>query len=191
MLLVNVAFAGIAGGGLAVGVLWLIHHDLTYPRLTLVLVVLIAVLAVLATAALQADGVAQPDPREPVPPPPPPDVRQPEPWFSSAARGQTVAKPVPTPTFTPAPAVPQPQPEPSGPPTVDEYELPGARRAKADRVRRVVQCPSCGDFAVDLYRTPPSFVFTCRRCEHRWTWAPGQPWPATVVRPSVPSTRPI
>lgn len=197
MLLVNVAFGGLAGGGLALGVLWLWHQDLAHLRWMLFLVVLVAVLGVLATAALQSDGGGHPEPvRSPLPPGPPPSGDpEVEPWYSSASRAAAEASsapsPTPLPTFTPPPPAMAPEPEQPGPPPApDEYELPGPRRPKAERVRRVVQCPACGDFAVDLYRTPPSFVFTCRRCDHRWEWAPGHPWPTTIVRPSVPSTRP-
>jgi hypothetical protein len=50
---------------------------------------------------------------------------------------------------------------------------------------RIVQCPRCGDFAVDLRHQAPGFAFGCRRCEHEWRWAPGTPWPVTVVRPRL------
>jgi hypothetical protein len=190
MLLVNVAFGGLAGGAFALGVLWLWHAGLSRPGWMMLLVVLVAALGVFAAGALQSDGGHPEPPRPPVPPGRGPGAPEPEPWYSSTTRNPPVAAPAPKPTFAPLPPAPQPEPEPPVPPAVDEYELPGARRAGAGRVRRVVQCPSCGDFGVDLYRTPPSFVFTCRRCDHRWQWAPGQPWPATVVRPPVPSSRP-
>ena len=50
---------------------------------------------------------------------------------------------------------------------------------------RVVQCPRCGDFRVDVGQREPGFAFTCKRCGHHWRWEPGSAWPTTVVRPRV------
>ncbi len=50
-------------------------------------------------------------------------------------------------------------------------------------VTRIVQCPRCGDFRVDVRQQDSGFAFTCRRCAHPWQWRPGAAWPPTVVRP--------
>ncbi len=62
---------------------------------------------------------------------------------------------------------------------------------------RVVQCPRCGDFAVDQEQQRIGYAFRCRGCRHPWRWQPGAAWPVTVVRPrlarhepTAPSRRP-
>jgi len=50
-------------------------------------------------------------------------------------------------------------------------------------VARVVQCPPCGDFRVDVRQRGDCFTFSCRHCSHSWQWSPGSPWPPTIVRP--------
>jgi hypothetical protein len=46
---------------------------------------------------------------------------------------------------------------------------------------RVVQCPRCGSFQIDVTRLAGGFSFRCRTDEHAWQWQPGRAWPATVV----------
>jgi hypothetical protein len=46
---------------------------------------------------------------------------------------------------------------------------------------RVVQCPRCGSFQIDVTRVAGGFSFRCRTDEHAWQWRPGRAWPATVV----------
>lgn len=49
------------------------------------------------------------------------------------------------------------------------------------RSARVVQCPRCGAFRVDVQHTGAGYAFRCRVDDHAWTWQPGTAWPATVV----------
>jgi hypothetical protein len=46
---------------------------------------------------------------------------------------------------------------------------------------RVVQCPRCGSFQIDVTRLAAGYSFRCRTDEHAWQWQPGRAWPATVV----------
>jgi hypothetical protein len=48
----------------------------------------------------------------------------------------------------------------------------------------IAQCPRCGDFRIDAARHGSDYAFRCRneRCGNNWTWTPGTPWPAVVVR---------
>jgi hypothetical protein len=69
-----------------------------------------------------------------------------------------------------------------------ERALPGQPDVPVDLstysgVARVVQCPACGDFRVDVRQQDDCFAFTCRHCSHSWQWSTGSPWPPTVVRP--------
>jgi hypothetical protein len=54
---------------------------------------------------------------------------------------------------------------------------------------RVVQCPRCGGFRLDVRQQEPGFAFTCRTCGHPWQWSPGSAWPAGVVRPGCADGR--
>jgi hypothetical protein len=184
LLLVKVAAASLLGGLLAVGTLWILKGSLVRLRIILLLVVLVAVLIVLALSALMSDRQASAPPaprtagprRHPASLPDQTTRRAPVPDRRAA---RTEEAPGPLPTFSPPPraleAVVRPR-------TVEEYPVPGVR-AEASAVRRIVQCPRCGDFGIELHRGPASFAFTCRRCAHAWQWRPGRPWPATVVRP--------
>lgn len=53
----------------------------------------------------------------------------------------------------------------------------------------LVQCPRCGDFAVDVGRPGRGFTFACDACGYRWQWEPGSPWPDTLVRPHLRDRR--
>jgi hypothetical protein len=46
---------------------------------------------------------------------------------------------------------------------------------------RVVQCPRCGSFQIDVTSLAGGYSFRCRTDEHAWQWQPGRAWPATVV----------
>jgi hypothetical protein len=74
---------------------------------------------------------------------------------------------------------------PPGRKPADRAAGPAPDRLDPAATTRVVQCPRCGDFAVDVRHEAPGFAFGCRRCEHAWRWAPGTPWPVTVVRPRL------
>ncbi|MEX5716970.1 hypothetical protein [Geodermatophilus maliterrae] len=195
LLLLRVAGASLAGGLTAVVALRVLDGDLARPRLLLLLVLLVTVLSVLASAALVSDrgapGRRGGSPARPVPRPVGPfpalpaasaplSDRRYDPTGREHARpGPAPALPSGLPVFTP------PEPAPArtvSPPAYETHPVPGAARA-AGAVRRVVQCPGCGDFGVDLRRQAAVFAFTCRRCAHTWQWSRGSPWPATVVRP--------
>lgn len=45
---------------------------------------------------------------------------------------------------------------------------------------RIVQCPACGEFRIDVTHVPGGFAFRCRADDHQWEWQSGMPWPATV-----------
>lgn len=90
------------------------------------------------------------------------------------------------PAVSPVPAVPEPDLRPG---EHDEYDVPGVRRSRPRPVRRVVQCPRCGSFDVDLHPEGRSVAFACRACPHTWTWAAGMPWPTTIVRPTAATDR--
>jgi hypothetical protein len=64
-------------------------------------------------------------------------------------------------------------------------ELPSLDRLDPAAAARIVQCPRCGDFAVDLTHEHPGFAFRCHRCQHTWRWTPGTAWPVSVVRPRL------
>ncbi|MDT3446177.1 hypothetical protein [Pseudofrankia sp. BMG5.37] len=46
---------------------------------------------------------------------------------------------------------------------------------------RVVQCPRCGAFRIDVRHLDTGYAFRCRVDGHEWTWRPGTAWPLTVV----------
>jgi hypothetical protein len=51
---------------------------------------------------------------------------------------------------------------------------------------RLVQCPCCASFKLQLILRPPIFDFGCLSCGHRWSWQRGAMWPRTVLRPFRP-----
>jgi hypothetical protein len=152
----------------------------------IIAIMLAAAVAVpLAATALRPDPTVPPASR-PAPPPAParaaappapvparaaaPAAPTPRQWYDQPAA--TVAVPVrPDTWWDAAPRAAEPE---QGEPPPDPAE-----RA----VTRVVQCPACGDFAVDLRQRDAGFAFECRGCGHGWQWRPGTPWPAAVVRP--------
>ncbi|SDD47705.1 hypothetical protein SAMN05660690_4310 [Geodermatophilus telluris] len=194
LLLLRVAAASLAGGLSAVVVLWVAEDGLPQPGVLLALVLLVTVLSVLASAALVSDRRSPGPPAgSPVPPVPHPAAPRPAPpalppapalpsgrRYDPAGGGPGRAAPAPAlPVFTPPKPVPV---RAASPPTWETHPVPGAAR-DAGAVRRLVQCPRCGDFGVEARRRAAVFAFTCRRCAHTWQWGRGSPWPATVVRP--------
>ncbi len=45
---------------------------------------------------------------------------------------------------------------------------------------RIVQCPRCGGFWIDVAHSPPGYTFGCDSCGKKWDWHSDQPWPATI-----------
>jgi hypothetical protein len=127
-----------------------------------------------ASAAGHAAPAADPEP-------PPVSVAVPvpgSPWWEAASAG-----PAGTTSSPGAGSAGAPQPATSG------WDERGAAAAGSvdeppdPAVTRVVQCPRCGDFGVDVRQRAPGFAFACTRCGHPWRWEPGAAWPTTVVRP--------
>lgn len=48
---------------------------------------------------------------------------------------------------------------------------------------QIVSCVACGEFAVDVWRTGTALRFRCQHCQHLFSWARGEPWPAWKVDP--------
>lgn len=213
-LLVKVVGAAVMGSGLAGAGLVIIGGVRLEAAVALALaVVLLCVLAVgwLQGRAGSAAPLRRRDPHDPYqgsyesrrppnasPPQRPlaPSPRQPEApaetspaWYVNAARDSAQRSP----SRTAAGAPPASQPlvlddaESNGQPgSVEELHVPG----RGGSVRRIVQCPRCADFGVDVWSERAGFSFVCRRCRHRWQWAPGNPWPPTVVRPAATHAAP-
>jgi hypothetical protein len=204
LLLIKVAAASTVGGLMAMLVLW--YDD----RLALLAVVLVVALAAVlfcvmvvntfrpeplararpvreqpgcAPAAYPPQLMTGPQhPPSPIAAPPPPfePVHN---WFDDAARdaaaNQRAASPV-------VGQVAQVSPEPEGNgvvPRVEEYPVRGSTAA----VRRVVQCPRCAGFDLDVREETGAFTFGCQSCRHIWRWTPGTPWPPTIARPALGS----
>jgi hypothetical protein len=72
---------------------------------------------------------------------------------------------------------------PAPAPSLEDYQ---AHRAL------IAQCPHCGDFRIDVSSAGPNYSFRCRNshCGNTWTWTPGSPWPAVVVRRNLPGSAP-
>ncbi len=71
-------------------------------------------------------------------------------------------------------------------PAADTHAITPARPVPRDLAAlrdaaRVVQCPRCGAFRIDVRHTSAGYAFRCRVDGHEWTWQPGTAWPATVV----------
>jgi hypothetical protein len=45
---------------------------------------------------------------------------------------------------------------------------------------RIVQCPYCGDFWIDVAHSSSGYTFGCHSCGEKWDWRPSEPWPATI-----------
>jgi hypothetical protein len=45
---------------------------------------------------------------------------------------------------------------------------------------RIVQCPHCGGFWIDIVHSSAGYTFRCHSCGKKWDWQPSEPWPATI-----------
>lgn len=45
---------------------------------------------------------------------------------------------------------------------------------------RIVQCPHCGGFWIDVAHSSSGYTFGCHSCGKKWDWQPGEAWPATI-----------
>ena len=45
---------------------------------------------------------------------------------------------------------------------------------------RIVQCPHCGGFWIDVAHSSSGYTFGCHSCGEKWDWQPGESWPATI-----------
>ena len=214
--LVVVATAALVGG-LAAMLVLAFRNALPQPGIMLFVVLVVTVLAVLALATWQTSPRRRawppPDPR-PYRPGTPPQVG---PWTSPprtpSSEGPVfsldrtwpsrpdwydeddevavpaLAAPAALPPISPTPP-PAPPPD-DRPARCEEFVVPGAPRPSEPAVRRIVQCPECGDFEVDLHSAGDDrLAFSCLRRGHRWTWERGTPWPTTVIRPAAAPVRP-
>ena len=179
-LLVQVALAALAGGLLAALVLAGLRTIDNKPALVLIVLaaVVFCVLAVASRPPAPSRSSAPARPNAPAPPPRPAAFS----WSQAPATGNGHA--TPSWSAAPAPEV-QPAPEPSLPIATAAVSVRDGRRlpVPAAGTTRVVQCPRCGDFAVEVGPRAPGFAFRCRCCGHEWRWAPGVAWPVSVVRP--------
>ena len=178
-LLVQVALAALAGGLLAALVLAGLRTIDNKPAL--VLIVLAAVVfCVLAVASRPPAPSPSSAPARAHAPPPQPAAFS---WSQTPATGNGYATPSWSPT-APAPEA-RPAPVPSLPIATAAVSVRDGRRLPipAAGTTRVVQCPRCGDFAVEVGPRAPGFAFHCDSCGHEWRWVPGAAWPVSVVRP--------
>lgn len=207
VLVAGAAVAAFTGAVLAVALLGA-TRDVDRPVFLAVLVGAAVLLAVLAAATVTASP-APPEPRRPVagrstpswnaapsererpaaPPqrerpaaaiereqpagPPGPEWRA-APADPPQSEGQWWSTPVPT----ALPAAPRPS-TPAGP-LVPDLDLP-----EPPAGTRIVTCPRCNGERVDLRHAGDAFALDCTECRHQWSWAPGSPWPVTVVRPRL------
>ncbi len=180
-LLVQVALAALVGGLLAALVLAGLRTIDNKPALVLIVLaaVVFCVLAVASRPAAPSASSAPARAYAPAPPPQPAAFS----WSQTPATGNGYAIPKWSAT-APAPDA-RPEPEPSLPIAIAAVSVRDGRRLPmpATGTTRVVQCPRCGDFAVDVGPRGPGFAFRCHCCGHEWRWAPGAAWPVSVVRP--------
>jgi hypothetical protein len=182
-LLVQVALAALAGGLLAALVLGGVRTIDNKPALALIVLaaVVFCVLAVASRPPVPRQASAPTRTYEP--PPAPPAQAAAFSWSQPSTTGNGYAT-AQWSTTAPAPEAP-PAPERSLPvatAAVSVRDGTGVAIPAAGAIR-VVQCPRCGDFAVEVGRRAPDFAFGCHRCGHEWRWAPGTSWPVSVVRP--------
>jgi hypothetical protein len=144
--------------------------DLKVQTWQVLVAVLVAV--VLATVLVTKEKPAQQQP-------PVPEPGQPKPaWPEKTSSQLRVVLDAPSSgqwwTRT-SPAAPRPNGE-SPRPATQARDLAGYVETA-----RVVQCPQCGSFHIDVTRLAGGYSFRCRTGEHVWQWQPGRAWPATVV----------
>jgi hypothetical protein len=199
LLLIKVAAASAVGGLMAVLALW--YDDrLIQPVVVLAVAFAVVVFCVMVVNTLRPDPARTPPARKqpggariayPQPlisghqyPPPaaaPPPVEPVHTWFDDAARDAAAQQSAVPATVGTAAQVP-PEPEGNGlAPRIEEHRIPGSTSA----VRRVVQCPRCAGFDLDVREEPGAFTFGCRSCRHVWRWTPDTPWPPTIARPTL------
>jgi len=202
--MLTAAVSAIVGGTLAVAVLQ--FFDIQQPNALAGMALILVVAAVIAIVAHLA--LARTPPGRPMAGSPaaeyPKSPSQPYHWGSAAPyagpadangaarlqgqRAQTgdgVPVRASTPTWwTTSPPRGTASPPPTPPLPVDRaaVEQLSASHQYAG-VKRVVQCPECGHFGIDITHRPPVFDFVCRRCAHKWTWRRGTAWPRTMIRP--------
>jgi hypothetical protein len=187
-LLVQVALAALAGGLLAALVLAGLRTVDNKPALVLIVLaaVVFCVLAV-ARRPPPAPPHASAPTRASAPVAPPAQAPRPAAfsWSRTPATGNGYAIPSWNPS-APAAEAP-PAPEPSLPVATAAVSVHDGRRVAipAAGAMRVLQCPRCGDFAVEVVQLAPGLAFGCHRCGHEWRWAPGSSWPVSVVRPGA------
>lgn len=177
VLVAGAAVAAFTGAVLAVALLGA-TRDVDRPVFLAVLVGAAVLLAVLAAATLTArpesprPAAAGPAPKRNAAPPGPE-------WRAAPAEpaestGQWWS--------TPAPAAPHAAPRPS---TSDGAMVPDLDLPEPRAGTRIVTCPRCNGERVDLRHAGDAFALDCTECRHQWSWAPGSPWPVTVVRPRL------
>ncbi|MBL7488146.1 hypothetical protein I6A60_34140 [Frankia sp. AgB1.9] len=103
----------------------------------------------------------------------------------AAPRTAQLVLPIERPVSTP-PAAQWWNREASPPPASAARAAEPARPAPRDLAAlrddaRVVQCPNCGAFRVDVRHTDTGYLMRCRVDRHEWSWTPGTAWPVTVV----------
>lgn len=194
-LLVQVALAALAGGLLAALLLAGMRTVDNKPALVLIVLaaVVFCVLAVASRPPAQHRASAPARPYPPAPgygpaptyPPDPAPVPRPAgfSWSQPPATGNGYA----TPSWSAPTAEAAPAPERSLPVAAAAVSVHDGRwlPIPASGATRVVQCPSCGEFAVEVGQRAPGFAFRCRCCGHEWRWTPGVSWPVSVVRPGA------
>ncbi|MEX5710365.1 hypothetical protein AB1484_19155 [Parafrankia sp. FMc6] len=81
-------------------------------------------------------------------------------------------------------------PPPAAPTTATAPTRPAPRDLGELRdSARVVQCPRCGAFRLDVRHAGAGYAFRCHADGHEWTWLPGTTWPAVVVASRRRNTR--
>lgn len=53
---------------------------------------------------------------------------------------------------------------------------------------RIVQCPRCGSFSINVAHSSSGYAFGCHSCGKQWDWQPSEPWPATIKISRRPGT---
>lgn len=203
-LLIRIAGAACVGGLLGLLVTTLLHDQPLglFPELAITVIgILFGIIAmaylggVLARARSRFNS--RPEPmwgtpgahRPPLPPPPP----NPQPAWQDA---MPPTRPLPPPPVTEAPpqsaavhiqnwwshpsTIPDAGPAPVSA-TTERTRRPAPDVNAYGRTRRVVQCPRCAGFAVNLQQTQLGPDFTCARCQQRWSWRPGTSWPPVTA----------
>jgi hypothetical protein len=189
--LIDVALASLTGAGLAVAAL-AVRRDITHPRLLAGIAIAVVALCVLAARRLAPPSrpTGSPAPRS--------QAAQPAFSWDRSARILATTGNGPARTAAPRPRWRPPAPareaseaplaDPGTPPVSVAVPVRGGewrQVAAAVAASRVVQCPRCGDFGVEISTQQPGFAFRCHRCGDRWRWKPGAPWPVSVIRPRL------